>query len=246
MRLVKYENNLFKIWSDDTVNQTYLIYPADQTFDVEVTNTILVKYSEVEDAPQHEVLSSNIDSLKKPTLENVFRPILIKLANYIPEIHNYPVNLDIEHVATKVYTLTLPVSKSFVESSEEPLEIVNETLGYESDEDILRMYPVYVNRAQLMIDIYLDKGRQLLTLSIFPYFINGCEDDTEECKRIVPFASSEIFINALQIPPLNKVEYKSSHFTMECSLFGEIEGKENKQKIAHALVNAFKQPKTFI
>jgi hypothetical protein len=38
----------FKIWSDNTKEETMDVYPVDEQFDAESTNTQLIKYCEID------------------------------------------------------------------------------------------------------------------------------------------------------------------------------------------------------
>jgi hypothetical protein len=39
---------IFKVWSDNTEEETMNVYPVEEHFDAESTNTLLFKYSEIE------------------------------------------------------------------------------------------------------------------------------------------------------------------------------------------------------
>ena len=39
---------VFKVWTDNTDEETMNVYPTDEQFDAESTNTKIVKYSEIE------------------------------------------------------------------------------------------------------------------------------------------------------------------------------------------------------
>lgn len=39
---------IFKVWSDNTLEETMNVYPIDEQFDAESTNTQLIQYSNIE------------------------------------------------------------------------------------------------------------------------------------------------------------------------------------------------------
>ena len=39
---------IFKVWSDNTLDETMDVYPINEMFDTELTNTQLIQYSDIE------------------------------------------------------------------------------------------------------------------------------------------------------------------------------------------------------